>query len=142
MHYEDIPVFEELLQDEDICEFDLAYPMIVVKVEPILHTSDNAIEITYYVGFTNRDEKVVIESEKYFGDRNHIKAYVDRYVTSHYLKKPETFEWHMKKLLHHIMMSRLPQFDPEIKGRVVSSYDSDFSDPEKADLLRDFWDEY
>ena len=105
----------------------------------IFNTVDDTIIITYYVGFSCHDQKVEIESEKYFGDKNHIKAYVDRYVTSHYLKKPERFEWHMKKLLHKIMMSALPKYDPEMGSR---SFYEDFSEPEKAAVIRDFMDDF
>ncbi len=60
---------------------------------------------------------------------------LDRYVTSHYLKKPERFEWHLKKLLHKIMLSNLARFDPDWDDGMGMYYD--FSEEDKAEPLRD-----
>lgn len=136
MMYEDIDFLKEIYDPQ----FDLTDPMIQVKVEPFLNTADNTIIITYYFGFNLRGKVIEIESEKYFGDSNHIKSYVERYVTSHYLKHQENFEWQMKKLVHSIMMSALPEYDPEWEDRTGMYHD--FSDNDKAETQRDFWDDF
>ncbi len=141
MYYEDIPFLKEIYDPR----YMLTTPVIEAQVEPVLNCKGDPVEIIYFFGFSPREGRLEIDREWHYGDRTHIKAYVDRYVRSHFLQHPESFDWQMKKLAHEIMMSDLPRYDPEITSDNDWGFVTDFSEKYGAfdmDLDDDEYDDY